>query len=181
MYSSNFLFSKIFACIYDGIRTRNVLQKLIDRFFHAGSTKVSRNSATRATSWYPSDRTIHGTTGCLSDSRSTNKSSFLPPRGDILHTRLYLPHSKRRVKKWNAREARPTWSADERLHGRRALVAERRVYVSAREKRGTHVGVGTIHSTALRASPSDSFNKLVTSRDARARQEKQWLAALRNS
>lgn len=30
---------------------------------------------------------------------STNKSSFLSPHGDILHTRLYLSHLKRREKK----------------------------------------------------------------------------------
>lgn len=35
-------------------------------------------------------------------------------------------------------------------------------------ERETHVGVGTILSVALHASPSDSFNKLVTSRTIRA-------------
>lgn len=74
---------------------------------------------------------------------STNKSSSLPPHDDILHTRLYLPHSKRRKKIKRERcvlRDRPTaWASS-----------------SCRGKRGLRLGEGKARN--IRGSWLDSLN-----------------------
>lgn len=89
----------------------------------------------------------------LFDCCSANKSSFLPPHDDILHTCLYLPPSKRRGEKKMKRERGASYVISPWSYGRRSLHAEERGglrRLSAREKRETYVGVGSTHWMVIR-------------------------------